>query len=120
MVSPEVNTPQTVATGESVTIAVTATFENAVGETAAMSVAPFFVSPNLQVETENETAAREARIDGAFRHTMRVAYKITCAEPGAGRIFPEAVIFPTAGPAVVDIDLANNRWNTIFMGSCTP
>jgi hypothetical protein len=122
MVSPEVNTPQTVATGESVTIAVTATFENAVGETAgaAMSVAPFFVSPNLQVETENETTATEARIDGAFRHTMRVAYKITCAEPGAGRIFPEAVIFPTAGPAVVDIDPANNRWNTILDVLCTP
>ena len=122
MVSPEVTAPQTVATGESVTIAVVATFENGIGETdgAAMSVAPFFISANLQVETQDATTAAESRIDGAFRRTMRVEYKITCDQPGAGRIFPEAVIFPTAGPAVVDIDLTNNRWNTILDVVCSP
>ena len=121
MVSPVDGAPQTLAVGETTTMTVEADFRNAIGETAGVSmlVNPFFVSPNLTVETGDEVRADEARVDGAFRKMLRVTYKITCDAAGAGRIFPEGVIVPTGGPSVIDIDPGNNRWNTILDVLCT-
>lgn len=98
-----------------------ATFRNLQGETdgVSMAIAPFFVSPNLSVQTADPTSFTEGRVDGSYRRVERVTYRIACNAPGPGRIFPQAVIGATGGPAVVDVDPDNNRFNTILDIDCT-
>lgn len=102
-------------------ITLRAIFRNLQGETngLSMAVAPFFVSPNLSIQTADPTSFAEDRVDGSYRRVERVTYRITCTAPGAGRIFPQAVIGATGGPAVVDVDPDNNRFNTILDIDCT-
>jgi hypothetical protein len=112
--------PRNIKTGDSESFTVNSRFTNRQGETngAVMAVRPFFVSPNLRVETTDETSLSENRIDGSFSRQVSITYTVTCETPGAGRIFPEAVIQATAGPAVVDINPNNNRDNTILDVLC--
>jgi hypothetical protein len=120
-IHPEGPSSETVAVGSSVTMAVRATFSNAFGETSgvSMSVAPFFVSPNLDVQAQGQTEFTEGRIDGSFRRIERITYTVSCKAAGAGRIFPQARIVATGGAAVVDTIPANNQENTILDVLCT-
>lgn len=120
-ISPRVGlATQSVPVGDTVQVELDARFENLQGETSgvAMLIAPFFVSPNLDVMTDNETSFIEGRVDGSFSKEVSVTYSITCREAGLGRIFPQVTIFASGGAAVIESDPSNNQFNTIIDVHC--
>jgi hypothetical protein len=84
------------------------------------SIGPFFVSPVVTFETGDPTSFAVDCVDGAFDRILTATYRLTCIAPGAGRVFPEAVISANGGPHVVEVDPTNNRWNTYFDVQCLP
>ena len=112
--------PVTLAVGESVQVPVTATFGNLVGETGRIgaNIAPIYVGAILAFETSEETSRQWERVDGPLNESVVVTYTLTCREAGADRVFPAARVHQLGGPHVVEVNPANNVWNTYFDVNC--